>query len=393
MKLPVQQLHRADLTAWLQDRQSRLEINTSTYTPAGKILDWVAKASQTTQPIASPPPPLQGPAVAIDPERPTRAISFDIGEPGPEGHVPLLRPDLRLVADTVRLQDVLSKRGGRRLRARRREVGPAPPDPQGYFHATTAESLDCYGCQGWLNVWEPQVNLPHGSGLDHSITQTWLLNYQALLPQSVEAGLTVDPSLNGDAASHLFSFYTTNNYAATGDRIGGYNRLQVGWIQVHPSIYPGICISRASAQGVTPQLELGLKFQLYQSNWWLGVNVDAASPWIWLGYYPGTLFAGGLSDHADWVSFGGEVYTDLGNPCLTTDQMGSGLHAERGWKYACYQRNMRFQSSSAGAMSIFAGTPEVDPAAPDCAGNQYSLDTFVNSGSLWETYQYFGGQA
>src|ERR1700722_4427988 len=112
MKPPVQQLQRADLAAWLDDRQSRLDISTSTYTPTGKVLDWVPKESQTVQPIALPPPPIDGPAVAVDPGRPTSGVRFDIGDAGPAGHVPVLRPDLSLFADTVQLQDVLSKRGG-----------------------------------------------------------------------------------------------------------------------------------------------------------------------------------------------------------------------------------------------------------------------------------------
>ena len=48
---------------------------------------------------------------------------------------------------------------------------------------------------------------------------------------SSEAGLTVDKNLNGDLSNHIFTFYTTNDYTEEGDNLGGYNRLQKGWVQ------------------------------------------------------------------------------------------------------------------------------------------------------------------
>jgi hypothetical protein len=262
------------------------------------------------------------------------------------------------------------------------------PDPAGYFHCTTSQWVTAYGCQVWLNCWDPVVDIPTSPGDDHSISQTWLQNYQASTTHSVEAGLTVDLSLNGDAASHLFIYYTTNDYAGDGDNIGGYNRIQLGWVQVHPTIFPGILAVQSSAPGATP-VELGLKFQLHQGNWWLAIN--NAQTWTWLGYYPGTLFPGGLADHAEWVSFGGEVFSALSNPCATTDQMGSGRQADGGWSYAAYQRNLQYQAAASGTMADFDGNAESDTAASGCPAGAYTIEVFMQSGSSWASYQYFGG--
>jgi hypothetical protein len=391
MQIPVKQLMRADFNDWLQRRQSRLQIKSSTVTRLGQILDWVPPESQSSIPVATPPPAQLGSAVLNDPNRPTASVTFDVGEAGPFGHVPILRPDLSRVPDTTRLREFLSKPGGLRLSANKRK--PTAPDPAGYFHASTAEWTTAYGCDAWFNVWAPQVNLPSSPGDDHSISQTWVQNHQTAQTQSLEAGLTVDVSLNGDSFNHLFTYYTTNGYASDGANVGGYNRLDDGWVQVHPSIYPGIRIIGTSQQGATPQLEIGLKYQLYAGNWWLGVNNNEAGPWIWLGYYPASLFNGGLAGEADWLSFGGEVYSGLADACQTTDQMGSGRLANAGWSYASFQRNIRSQSDTDGGMSAFNGAAEVDAAAASCPANQYSINTFMNSGGIWGSYQYFGGQS
>jgi hypothetical protein len=68
-----------------------------------------------------------------------------------------------------------------------------------------------------------------------------------------------------------------------------------------------------SAAGGT-QFELGINYRLWEGNWWFGVN-DNHSTWTWLGYYPGSLFAPtGLGSHAQWLAWGGEVFSGLATP-------------------------------------------------------------------------------
>ena len=384
---------------WFERRQQELQPAATTSTPTGLTVDWVKPESQVSGQIATPPPSEKSHA-PVDPKYPTRAASLDLPEPGPEGLVPVLRPDLSKLTATLNqmngngsMDQLLLKRGGLGVNRHKPNGQPVDPNPAGYFHATSAETVTCYDCEAWYNVWDPRVDIPSSPGDDHSITQTWIQNYQKPKAQSVEAGLTVDKTLNGDTFNHLFSYFTTNGYTADGDNIGGYNRLHKGWVQVHASIFPGIRINGSSAQGATSQLEVGIKFQLYNGNWWLGFNNNESGPWIWLGYYPASLFAGGLGNVGQWVSFGGEVYSALANPCSTKDDMGSGRLAAAGFSHACFQRNLKYQSTTAGAMTNFNGAKEVDGAASNCPANEYSINTFMNSGGSWASYQYFGGQS
>jgi len=385
---------------WLEQRQSALRITTTTTTPDGQTLDWVPVESQTSAAIASPPPaaPPSAASLAASPAsaasaRPTASVSLDIGDAGPAGHVPVLRPDPAAIVSLDRLARVQSKSGGLRVNVNRTNKTPADPNPAGYFHALSSQWITSYGADAWLNLWDPVVDIPLDPGDDHSISQLWLQNYSKPQLQSLEGGLTVDHSLNGDAANHLFTYYTTNGYTRDGDDLGGYNRLQAGWIQYDPSIFPGIRINGASQQGVSPQLEVGIKYQLWQGNWWFGFNNNESGPWIWLGYYPGSLFSGGIADHVDWVGWGGEVYTALAIPCDTLDQMGSGRHAADGWTHACYQRLMHTQTDQYGDLADFDGIASVDVAASGCPTDGYTIATFMDSGSSWGSYQFFGGPA
>jgi len=387
----VETVQAPDVKRWLEQRQSALHITTTTITPGGQTLDWVPIESQTSDTIAGPPPAVA--QVQLDQARPTESVQVDIGEAGPAGHVPILRPDLTRITSLDQLARVHSKPGGLRVNIHRTNMKPTDPNPAGYFHALSSEWGTVYGGDAWLNLWDPAVDVPSSPGDDHSISQLWLQNYQKPKLQSVEGGLTVDHDLNGDGANHLFTYYTTNGYSKDGNDLGGYNRLEAGWIQYNPSIFPGIRINGTSEQGVSPQLEIGVKYQLWQGNWWFGFNNNESGPWIWLGYYPGSLFNGGIANQVDWAGWGGEIYTALTNPCATGDQMGSGRHAADGWTYACYQRLIHNQTNLDGALVNFDGTASVDVAASNCPTNEYTIETFMDSDTNWGSYQFFGGPA
>jgi hypothetical protein len=151
-------------------------------------------------------------------------------------------------------------------------------------------------------------------------------------------------------------------------------------------------VKGASVQGGA-QVEIAIKYQLFADNWWFGVNDDPSGPWIWLGYYPASLFNGGVGANAAQVTFGGEVASTLTDPCQTQDQMGSGLQASTGWTHAAYQRNLRYQSDANGTMATLNGLPEVDAAALNCATNPYTIQPFMKSATSWDSYQCYGGPA
>jgi Neprosin len=384
-----------ELAAWLEARQNALKIVKTTKTPSGQTVDWIPIESQVTRgKIASPPPAHVLPARVEDKHRPVKPVSFDLDdlkvERGPAGTVPVVRPNISQLTRTVELKDYLTKKGGLLVnRQRRRLVEPTDPDPAGYFHDIDNQDGTFYGWDGFLNVWDPKINTPAGNGGDHSILQAWLQNYDKPERQSLEGGWTVDQSLNGDTQPHIFTYYTTNGYKKDGDNLGGYNRLHKGWIQYSPSVFPGIRINGLSTFG-GGQTDVSMKFQLYREpnsndvNWWVAVQG------IWMGYYPATLYNGGLGKKVEWIGSGGEVYSSLKNPESTKDQMGSGWQAQAGWTKAAFLRNLRNQSDMNGAMVNNNGFPSED-AATSGGADPYTIQMDMESGTTWGSYFYVGG--
>jgi hypothetical protein len=391
-----------ELADWLDARQSRLKIAKTTTTPSGRVLDWIPIESQVASgKVASPPPAPVAAPQAEDGERPVRLATVGLEGPaadhGPAGTVPIVRPDIARLDRYSSLNDFLShtKKGGQRVGWRLHGARPVDPDPDGYFHSQISEFGAFYGWEGRFSVWDPAINHP-GPGNDHSILQAWVLNDAVAPRQSLEGGWTVDQSLNGDTQAHIFTYFTTNNYAADGDNIGGYNTEHRGFVQYSsPSttgavVFPGIRINGASTPG-GQQLEVSMKFQLYQEpgttelNWWVAVQG------IWMGYYPATLYgAGGMATGANLLSSGGEVFSGLGNPEATGDQMGSGVQADEGWTHAAFLRLLQNQVGMNGATADSNGVGSNDPALPG-GPDPYTNQTFMRSGGSWRSYFFAGG--
>jgi hypothetical protein len=399
------QLH-PELQNWLDARQKSLNIVKTTTTPTGRTLDWVPIESQVPSgKIATPPVAARAlaetPGVRPAPipqaaaQQDVKPATFELDDPnverGPAGTVPILRPDLSHFAG-LNLQQFLSKtkKGGLKVNPNRPKPPAEDPNPAGYFHNTDSQSVRCYGWDGRLNVWDPAINIPSGgNGEDHSILQVWLQNYDKPQLQSLEGGLTVDQSLNGDTQPHVFTYYTVNGYTSDGDNQGGYNRLHKGWVQYSSSVFPGIRVNGISVFD-GPQYDIGMKFQLYKEpnsndvNWWVSVQG------IWMGYYPASLYSGGLGTIVEWCGSGGEIYSGLPNPEQTHDQMGSGWQASGGWTRAAFLRNLRIQTDMNGDMTDNNGTATSDAATPGGA-DPYTIALDMRSGSSWGSYFYVGG--
>ncbi|KAL4282242.1 hypothetical protein GQ457_03G041320 [Hibiscus cannabinus] len=81
-------------------------------------------------------------------------------------------------------------------------------------------------------------------------------------------------------------------------------------------------------------------FQDKQSgNWWLRIQEKD------VGYWPGSIF-NKLSDRADYVSWGGEIFNSGLEGHHTSTQMGSGHFAGEGYRKASYVRNLRYVDES-----------------------------------------------
>jgi len=163
--------------------------------------------------------------------------------------------------------------------------------------------------------------------------------------QTIEAGHQEFRDLYGDWVPHLFVYYTTNGYAKNGDNEGGYNRDVDGWVQYSDSVHPGAISSPTSTSGGA-QYVMQIKYQLWQSNWWLCCNGR------WIGYYPASLFReDGLRDSASSIAFYGEVVDSSEHSDATWTDMGSDYWPEYRWPYAAFQSNLRYQSRDNGAMA------------------------------------------
>jgi hypothetical protein len=330
-----------------------------------------------------------------------RSATFELDDPaaerGPDGTVPILRPDLSRLARFGSLSDFTSrtKKGGRRIGWRLRGERPVDPNPAGYFHSQISETGSFYGWEGHFSVWDPAINDP-GPGNDHSILQAWVLNDAQSPRQSLEGGWTVDQSLNGDTQPHIFTYFTTNNYTTDGDDIGGYNTEYKGFSQYSsPSttgavVFPGIRINGVCTPGGA-QVDVSMKFQLYREpvtgvlNWWVAVQG------IWMGYYPASLYGrGGMSAGANLLASGGEVFSGLANPEATHDQMGSGVQASAGWTRAAFLRLLRNQTDMNGTMANSNGVGSNDAAVAGGA-DPYTNQPSMNSGSSWDSYFFAGG--
>lgn len=368
----------------LEQRQRRLDIVATTRTPSGKTVDWVPIESQVPNGEIATPPPTPAPMQLRHPDRPTAAARFemhDLDETdlGPQGTVPVLRPHTEAFMAGPKKGGLLVNRERARtfldLRAETED-----PNPFRYFHCTAAQSTTSYGLDTLLNVWDPGVS---GPGDDHSISQVWLQNYDKAQTHSVEAGWTVDKGLNGDTIAHVFTYFTANGYTSDGDNVGGYNQLHAGWVQSDRTLHPGVRINGASTFG-GQQLEVSIKFQLWQGNWWFSLQNT------WLGYYPGSLFNGGIGDHASWNAFGGEIYSSATNPDTTTDQMGSGHKAEEWWTKAAYQRALRLQTDRNGTMASATSLSTSTDTSSGASGN-YDILYRTDGGASWGSYFFYGG--
>jgi Neprosin len=218
-----------------------------------------------------------------------------------------------------------------------------------------------------LNLWNPDVNT--GFNEIFSLSQHWYVNYIGSSPQTVEGGWQNYPQKYGSHNSILFIFWTADGY-----KTGCYNLECKAFIQTNNNWFLGHGFPNYSVDGGA-QYYLTLEYFLYSGNWWLNLNGQ------WVGYYPGTLFAGGpLARSASVIDYGGETIGTTAWP-----PMGSGKFASAWWTHAAFQRNIYFFPDTVHAVNA---TLSPDVTSPGC----YTDITRNNTGaSGWNTFFFFGG--
>jgi hypothetical protein len=333
----------------------RAAVVATTVTPTGDFIDWVPRDPG----IASPPPlALRGeanksPARSIGDSALTdvRAQTWLQKEPslrGPPGTVPQQYIDVeKLIAANPDLPE-------NPLDIYRR-VAPSP-DANGRYYvvwSNTAGAGPYYGSRGAIGLW----NVPTVVGNDTSILETTVERGSGTLRQTVEAGMIENITVNpGSTDNHFFVYFTTVGHSAEGHWIGGYNRLQDGFIQWSTTVFPGDK-SPAYSQPGGARVDSVFEVRIFEGNWWVFAFGD------WVGYYPRCkfndssemcatpgkphLFAEftGIRFDADVVQWFGEV-KDQNAPMATATDMGSGTllggSPPQALGYAAYFRSVAY---------------------------------------------------
>jgi hypothetical protein len=372
---------RKELCEYFESRQRRLDVVATTRTPSGQILDWIPIESQVRRGRIASPPSESVPLRLGNGTRKVRPVTFELEAAnvrrGPEGTVPIPRRNLQRLTFTKGLSDHLSKHGhpSYEMLLDGRGSVQVPGSGGGHEYAFSTQSVTAYGAEGNLSAFDPYVYRSD----EFSLLQVALARGSGSGQQTVEAGWQEYRDLYGDWVPHLFVFYTTNGYTKSGDNKGGYNRDVDGWVQYSNVVYPEATSSPNSTRGGA-QYIMQIKYQLYQGNWWFRCNGR------WIGYYPASLFNNaGLRNRADQVAFYGEIVDSGKDSVSSWTDMGSGYWPEYRWQWSAYMSNLRYQSSTGGAMSRYSGsTWESNP-------DEYAIEDHFSDTGSWGSYCWLGG--
>lgn len=366
---------QAEIREFLERRLASLDVIATTVTRSGQVIDWVPLESQAPAGLVEAPPPLpMNPAVDQE-----SLVHFELEDQpeaqGPDGTVPVPRPDPDDVYSPGGVQGLLTKYGP--FSNAEDEGGP---DPQvgrlGHDYAGASDSRNNYGGRCILNIWNPFTAWDNNMSLSQLCPQGGLAGGR----QTVEAGWLKYRNVTGDWSPHLFTYFTTNDYTITGDDKGGYNQMVKGWVQVSRTRFPNALLI-ASEPGGT-QTELDLAYLLGNGGWWLWVYNE------WIGYYPSLLFASsGIGDSAASIAFYGETAdTHLGG--TKGLQMGSGrFPSDPSYGRVAYQRNLAVYTTPDG------NSPQRFSPSDTRITNPffYMLDMQYKNTGPWESFCYFGG--
>lgn len=390
---------KARIVEFVDKQRAKAGVVATTRTKSGQVVDWIKPESQVEggrlakAPGDSRP---DGPKDRIDNPfletalpaalkqtvreegKAATELQLDASARGPAGTVPVVRFDLDSFFKEVKdlpedPTQIFSK------------VPPPAPASNDRYYAVWQRFGDVFGTLGRINIWDTTGPV----GNETSIAQTAVIRGSPM--QAIEAGKIETAGFSPSRRPVFFTYYRTNG-GASGDWVGGYNRLVDGWIQVSSTVAPGMSLVNWSSVTNGSQFSLDVEVRLWEGNWW----VRAAGEWA--GYYPqcvgggappcgrGTLFsAAGIRDKANRLDWYGEVF-DSSAPAATSTDMGSGAYANTHFGRAAYFRNLMYVWAPATAWWFDSGSISVTDAA--C----YSADgPFYSSDPNYRNWFYYGG--
>ena len=285
----------------------------------------------------------------------------------PAGTIPMRRVTLEELTRFGTFKDFFRK-GPRGAGRPPRAIEPLTvPATHRWAHAY--QNVNNGGGHSFLNLWDP----PIGANQIFSLSQHWYVGGSGANLQTLECGWQVYPAFYGDKKPHFFTYWTADDYNAT----GCYNLTCSAFVQIGSSFAPGMALGPTSVSGGA-QYVIELAYWHTGGRWWLYFNGTSGSNAI--GYYPDTLYKGGaLAGHATEIDYGGETVGTTSFP-----PMGSGAFANQGWTKAAYQRTIGYWTPQGGAMVNAKLTPS--QSWPNCYTAQVNL-----YGSPWFETLWFGG--
>ena len=239
-------------------------------------------------------------------------------------------------------------------------------------YATAGRTLDNWGAEGIFNVWSPY----NEQAREFSLSQMWVARGDSATRETVEGGWQKYHDLYGDWRSHLFIYFTPDNYGSG----GCYNLSCSGFVQINNSVYIGGGFTNYSSEnGAQYEFKLLWYKDGIEGHWWLRYGDT------WVGYYPRNLFdENGLRNFAGRFRFGGEIVNTRTDNRHTRTDMGSGNWPYEGFGFAAYIRALRYVDTR----NFYQRATGLDRSVTN--ENCYDLESHSDSGS-WEEYLYFGG--
>ncbi|KAK9748873.1 hypothetical protein RND81_02G086900 [Saponaria officinalis] len=165
---------------------------------------------------------------------------------------------------------------------------------------------------------------------------------------TIEVGWVVAPS-RGSTLPTLFTYWTSDGYKST----GCYNLECPGFVQTyHGTALDGALANISVYGGIQFDITYDVRKDRSTQNWWLSLNGIA------VGYWPASIFTR-MSESADVLVWGGEVYDKVAPGDNTPTQMGSGHFSRESYMKASYIRDIKYIDTSGN--DVVLGASELAP--------------------------------
>ncbi|CAI0414469.1 unnamed protein product [Linum tenue] len=196
----------------------------------------------------------------------------------------------------------------------------------------TTRQNKLYGAGMTVSVYHPAVQ-----GTQYSSAHIKFQNG----PDSISVGWAVNPSLYPDKETRLFIYTITKNSHC-------YNTFCPGFVILSPNVPVDLLLKPYSKiGGPTYETNLFVRKRATNGDWFLAIGKDVP-----IGFWPQRIFTG-LADSANYVEWGGEVYSP---PGTSPPPMGAG-HLPTGKLYDnCYGRQV----------TLIGENQEIDHNPPSC---------------------------